>query len=117
MPTSHIGTRPRWRARRERENMGRRGRRREASALAEIDVRALRYLALVHLVALGELARRLVPPDRAALLLLGDDLGLARDHVADELRVLGNVMTGRQHAHGERRSVSGEPHSTRRASR
>ena len=38
--------------------------------LVRVDVRRLRHAALVHPALLGELARRLVPPDRARLALL-----------------------------------------------
>jgi demethylmenaquinone methyltransferase/2-methoxy-6-polyprenyl-1,4-benzoquinol methylase len=65
-----------------------------------INVRLLAHPVLVHHALRGELARGLVPPDRAALALVVDDRRLLREQVADERRVLGHVVAGRQHSHG-----------------
>src|SRR5512144_2260102 len=65
-----------------------------------VDVRPLRDLALVHPPTLREIARYLVPPDGAALLLLAIELGLLRLHLANEAREIGFVVARWQHRHG-----------------
>src|SRR5689334_375363 len=62
-----------------------------------IHVRLLLHATLVHLPALREVLRWLVPPDRATLLLVAVELGAFGLELLDEARDLGFVMTSRQH--------------------
>src|SRR5262245_42711311 len=70
-----------------------------------VDVRRLGDAIPVHPPVLGQLARRLVPPDRPPALLLVDDLRFPREQVADERRVLGDVMA-RGEEHGRREAAT-----------
>jgi hypothetical protein len=59
----------------------------------------LRDAPLVHLAPRSQILRLLVPPDGAAFLLLFDELGLFVEQVADEFRMVRDVMASREH-HG-----------------
>ena len=65
-----------------------------------VDVRRLRHPALIHSAFLGELTRPLVPPDRARLALLFDEVGPLLQQLADKAGVFGFVMAAGEH-HGE----------------
>src|SRR6266550_2059019 len=67
--------------------------------IAVVDVRRLRHSALIHGAFLGELARSLVPPDRAPLSLLFDEVRPLLQQLADEAGVFGFVMAAGEH-HG-----------------
>src|ERR1700687_6518145 len=68
--------------------------------IAVVDVRRLWHAALIHGAFLGELARPLVPPDRARLALLLDEVGPLLQQLADKAGVFGFVVAAGEH-HGE----------------
>src|SRR5260370_32453908 len=70
--------------------------------IAVVDVRRLRHAALIHGTFLGKLARRLVPPDRARLALLLDEVGPLLQQLADKAGVFGFIVAAGEH-HGEAR--------------
>src|SRR6202022_2103690 len=69
------------------------------SGVGVVNVRRLRHAALIHGAFLGELARPLVPPDRARLALLLDEVGPLLQQLADKAGVFGFVVTAGEH-HG-----------------
>src|SRR5262252_7624758 len=75
-----------------------------ARLLARVNVGRLRYPALVHPPLLGQFARRLVPPDGPRVALLLQEVRLFLHQLADELRVLGNVVAAGEHHGAEFRS-------------
>src|SRR5262249_52992489 len=76
-----------------------------------IDVRRLWHAPLVHPPFFGEFFGCLVPPDRARLALLLQEIGLPLHQLAHELGVLGNVAAAREH-HDFRRSESKRGYSS-----
>src|ERR1700674_5881462 len=67
--------------------------------IAVVDVRRLWHAALIHGAFLGELARSLVPPDRAPLALLLDQVRPLLQQLADKAGVFGFVVAAGEH-HG-----------------
>src|SRR6202171_3653919 len=69
------------------------------SRVRVVNVRRLRHPALIHGALLGELARPLVPPDRARLALLLDEVRPLLQQLADKAGVFGLVVAAGEH-HG-----------------
>src|SRR5450759_4221430 len=69
------------------------------SGVRVVNVRRLRHAALIHGALLGELARPLVPPDRARLALLLDEVRPLLQQLADKAGVFGLVVAAGEH-HG-----------------
>src|SRR6185437_7426810 len=68
-----------------------------------VDVSLLRHASGVHLALRLDVRWQLVPPDPAADALRGLDLGRLLEKVADEARMVGNVVACRKEWHRRQR--------------